>query len=342
MAGPESDLPPQAMMLQMLNGMVVSRCLALVAELGIPDRLKDGPQDAAQLSGALGVDAGALHRVLRTLAGLGVFAEGPDRRFQNTPLSEALRSDTPGSVRSIARWLGHPLHWRVIGDLDFSVQTGKPSVSKDHPGKSGFQVIAEDPGAQAIFTAAMTNLSQADGAAIVRSFDFSRFGRIVDVGGGQGTLGLLIARAAPAATVTVFDLPHVIAGAQGILEGAGLGDRISAVGGSFFDEVPGPADLCVLKYVLHLCDDDAAGRILANCRKALGDEGRILVCEMLITSSPASMPARVMDIEMLTGPGGRERTEQEFAALFAASGFELERVVETPLPIRLLEARARR
>lgn len=341
MAGTPPNLPPQAVMMQLVNGMVVSRCIALAAELGIADRLADGAKDVAALASPSGMDADALYRVLRTLCGLGIFVEQPGRVFANSPLSEVLRGDAPGSVRDLARWLGHPLHWGVIGDLDYSVRTGQPALAKDHPGKSPFQVIAEDAGAQAVFNAAMTSLSMADGAAIVRTYDFSRFARIIDVGGGQGTLAAAIARAVPAAQVTVFDLPHVVEGAREALRGAGVADRVQLAGGSFFDGVPGPADLCVLKYVLHLCDDTAATRILHNCRAALEGAGTVLVCEMLITPTPDSMPARVMDIEMLAGPGGRERTEAEFAALFGAAGLKLERVLPTPFPIRLLEATVR-
>ncbi len=324
-------------MLQLVNGMVVSRCLTVAAELSIADKLADGPKDAAALAAASGAEPSSLYRVLRTLAGVGVFVELPDRQFQNSPLSEVLRSDAPGSVRHIVRWLGHPLHWRVVGDLDYSVKTGKPSAVKDHPGQTPFAVLSQDASAQAVFNEAMTALSLADGAAIVQAYDFSPFRRIVDVGGGHGSLAMMIARAAPSAAVTVYDLPHVIEGARRKLAGAGLEGRVDALGGSFFETVPGPADLLVLKYVLHLCDDAAATRILVNCRNALREGGRILVGEMMIVPGPEGIPARVMDIEMLTGTGGRERTGAEFSRLFETANLKLQRIVQTRSTVRLLE-----
>jgi SAM-dependent methyltransferase len=337
MAGNQPNLPPQAAMMQLLNGMTISRCIGLAAELAIADQLVDEPRTAAALAAPASVDAGALHRVLRTLAGVGIFAELSDGRFANTPLSELMRSDAPGSVRNIARWITHPLHWRSVGDLDYSVRTGKPSVVKDHPGKMPFQILSEDKGAQAVFNDAMMGLSLADAAVITGAYDFSRFRKIVDVGGGYGSLATMIARAVPSASVVVYDLPHVVEGARRHLDGAGL-QRIETVGGSFLQEVPGPADLCVLRYILHLGDDAGATRILENCRKALSPGGTVLVCEMMITPGPESMPARIMDIEMLIGPGGRERSESEFAGVFAAAGFALQRVIPTPMPIRLFEA----
>ena len=205
MAGPPNSLPPQAIMMQMINGKLVSRCVSLVAELAIADHLKDGPREAAALAAATDTHPDALYRVLRMLAGLGVFAELPDRRFQNTPLSEVLRSAAPGSVRSYARWLGTDLHWQVVTDLDHSVRTGETAMAKRHPNTPPFEVLAQYPKAQETFNDAMTGLSLADGDAIIEAYDFSQVNRVVDVGGGHGTLAMMMARAAPGATVTVFD-----------------------------------------------------------------------------------------------------------------------------------------
>ena len=335
------SLPPPVAVMQMLNGMLVSRCVVLAAELGIADQLREGPRSTAALATATGCDPAALYRVLRTLVGVGMFAERPDGEFQNTPLSDLLRSDSEGSVRALARWLGHPLHWRVVGDLDYSVRTGRPSVNKDQPDKPPFVVLSQDASAQAAFNDAMTGHSMAAGAAILAAYDFSGFRRIVDVGGGHGSLSIMIASAAPAASVVVFDLPHVVEGAKQNIAAAGLGARMSTAGGSFLEEVPGPADLLVLKHILHLVDDAAAARILGHCRAALEPGGTILVSELLVSPGPEGMPARTMDLEMLLGTGGRERTEAEFAQLCASVGLTLVRVIATRTPLRLLEIVAR-
>lgn len=336
-APPPGPPPPPVMMMQMLNGMLVSRCAALAAELGIADQLQGGPKSAAALATATGSDPAALYRVLRTLAGVGVFAERPGGEFQNTPLSETLRSDVEGSVRSLARWLGHSMHWRVVGDLDHSVRTGRPSVNKDQPDRPPFVVLSQDPSAQAAFNEAMTGHSLAAGAAILSAYDFSGYQRILDVGGGHGSLSVMIAKAAPAASIVIFDLPHVVEGAKKNIASAGLDARVSIAGGSFLEQVPGPADLCVLKFILHLFDDAAATRILSNCRAALAPGGKLLVSELLVSPGPEGMPARMMDLEMLLGTGGRERTEAEFSQLCDAAGLRLVRVIETRSPLRLLE-----
>lgn len=328
------DPPPQAVMMQMVNGKLVSRCVSIVADLGVADLLEDGPRDVAGLAAETGSDEDALYRVLRTLSGLGVFRELDGRRFENTPLSDVLRSDAPGSVRHYARWLGTGLHWRVTADMDHSVRTGRPAILKDRAGDGVFDVLAEHPEAQSTFNEAMTGLSLADGAAIVEAYDFDRFDRIVDVGGGHGMLARMIAESAPVGEVAVLEQAHVV-------ESAASDGSVRFVAGDFLEGVPGPADLCVLKHIIHDWDDGDARTILANCREALADGGRVLVSEMVVTDGPESIPARVLDIEMLIGPGGRERTRDEFARLFESAGLELERVVETRTPIRLLEGTPR-
>ncbi len=201
-----------------------------------------------------------------------------------------------------------------------------------------FEVLAQDSGAQETFNEAMTGLSLANGAAIVEAYDFSSFARITDVGGGHGTLAAMIAQSAPNANVTVFDLPHVIQRTAKRLAAEFPAAKITTVAGDFLDKVPGPTDLCVLNNLIHDWDDDNAKRILTKCREVLADGGRILVCEMMITPGPESMPAKIFDIEMLVGTGGRERTEAEFSELFRGAGLQLARVVETRTPIRLFEA----
>ena len=334
----QTDVPPHAAMIQTINGKCVSRCVSLVADLAIADLLTDGPKDVVTIANATGTNPDALYRVLRMLAGVGIFVELPNKRFQNSLLSDTLRSDSTASVRSYARWLGRELHWRIWTDLEFSVRTGKPSLLKNHADKAPFERLAENPDDQEAFNQAMAGLSAADGAAILQAYEFSKFNRIIDAGGGHGTLATLIAREAPQAGVTVFDLPHVIEGTRNWLSAEGLSQRIGLKGGSFFHSVPGPADLCVLKHILHDWDDESARRILGNCRDALSDNGRVLVCEMLVAAGPEGVPALVLDIEMLVAAGGRERTQEEFSELFAAAGLRLERTVRTHSQITLLEA----
>ena len=334
----EAGIPPAKIMMQLISGKCLSRCVSLAAELAIADMLADGPKDVVALAKDTGTRPDPLYRILRMLTAVGVFDELPDRHFQNSPLSTMLLSGGEHSVRHYARWFGRELHWRMYSGLENSVRTGRPWAVNEYPDKTPFQVLAEHPADQEVFNQAMAELSEADGPAIAQAYDFGRFQTIMDVGGGHGTLARLVARKAPQAKVTVFDLPHVIERARDRLFDDGLSKRIYFKGGSFLEGVPGPADLCVLKHILHDWDDETALRILANCRDALSDMGRVLVCEMVIAPGPDGLAALALDIEMLVGAGGRERTEAEFLELFAAAGLRLEHVIRTSTPVKLLEA----
>lgn len=332
------NLPPHVVLMQLIDGVVVSRCITLAAEFGIADLLAEGPREVSALAASTSLNQDALYRILRALAAVGVFSELPERRFENNPVSEMLMSNR-GPFRSLARWMGHPVYLGSVVNLDFSLRTGKPTVEKDNPGMKPFEMLVQHPDALAVFSDAMTGFSLSDGAAIRENFDFSRFRRIVDVGGGHGALAAMMSSASPEATVTVFDLPHVIEGTAERVKDSG--GRVNATAGNFLESVPGPTDLFVLKWILHDWSDEAAIRILSNCRKSLAADGRVLVCEMLVEPGPEGVAVRLLDIEMMAGAGGRERTEAEFSALFEAAGFKLERVIPTHTLIRLLEASPR-
>src|SRR5215471_10608886 len=250
MAPMEAGTPPAKIMMQLISGKCLSRCVSLAAELAIADMLTDGPKSVVTLAQATGTCPDPLYRVLRTLAAVGVFDELPDRHFRNSPLSATLISGIEHSVRHYARWFGRELHWRMYSGLETSVRTGRPWAVNEYPDKTPFQVLAEHTADQDVFNQAMSELSEADGPAIAQVYDFGRFQTIMDVGGGNGTLARLIAGKAPQAKVTVFDLPHVIESAREQLPEGGLFQQIHPTAGSFFDGLPGPVDLCILKHIL--------------------------------------------------------------------------------------------
>lgn len=334
--GPDG-MPPQAVIMQMLDGKVVSRSIAVAADLGVADALKGGALDIDALAKKVGATSDALYRVLRLLARLGIFEEQAGRKFANTPVSEVLRGDVPGSLKHAARWYGADLNWSMWGKLGETVRSGKSGVEIMYPNQKVFEVLAKHPD-QPIFNEAMTSWTSMESHAITASYDFNGYEHIVDVGGGHGALALAIAHATKTTKLTVFDLPHVIEGAQEVISAAGMAERVDTEAGSFEDGVPGPADCYVMKHIIHDWPDELCITILSHCREKMKDGGKVIVCEMLVTDGPEAMPALALDIEMLLGPGGRERSEAEFGALFAKAGLKLDKVVRTQSPICLIEA----
>ncbi len=184
----------------------------------------------------------------------------------------------------------------------------------------------------------MTSMSKSDSFAVVEAYDFSPYKKIVDVGGGHGYLAMQIARQFPGTQVTVFDLPHVIPDTEKQISENGMNDRVNAKGGSYLEEVPGPTDLITMKNIVHGENDEKAIQLLKNCRSALHNEGKVLVIESVITDGPEGIGARVLDIEMLIGPGGRQRTKEEHAKLFNEAGFEFQREIRLKTGSSILEA----
>jgi len=323
---------PVAEMLGLLSGYWYSQALYVLAELGIADRLADGPRTAETLAQDTQCDVEALHRFLRAVAGAGLLDEVAPRTFGSTPLSDTLRSDRPDSLRPVALLGGHPLHWHAWGQLLHSVRTGEPGFDTAH-GRSFFEALAADPALNEALHAGLSRLADVD-AEVIEALALDRFPRIVDVGGGTGTLAGLIAAARPRASVVLFDQPHVLALAP-------ARPRVTPESGSFHDRVPADANAYVLKFVLHDWDDARAAAILRHCRGAMRDGGRVFAIEVVVPDGPAPSIAKTHDVNMLVLTGGRERTLDEYRGLFAQADLEIVRTTRTPRGLSVLEAEVR-
>lgn len=314
----------------------VAQAIAVAAKLRLADQLKDGPKSVDELAAATATHPPSLSRLLRALAGVGIFAGTDDGRFELTPLATPLQSDVPGSVRAMCAMRGEPWFWGAWGDLLHSVTTGESAFEHRH-GKDLFAYLSGEPAAMSLFADAMTSLSETESAAVLAAHDFSSAKTVVDVGGGQGFLLAAILRANPGVRGVLFDLPDTVTRAHPVLETAGATDRCEVIGGSFFEAVPEGGDVYVLKSVIHDWDDDRAVAILANCRRAMTSSGTLLLIERVIPSGNEPSVAKWMDVNMLVATGGRERTEAEYRSLYASAGFELTRITATGAYVSLIE-----
>lgn len=303
-------------------GILAAQAIHVASKLRIPDLLASGPKTIAELASKCGAHPPTLERLLRALASLEMFAPTPDGRFRNTPLTEVLRTDHPQSRRDGALFLPAPFLWRPLGELYKSVRTGEPTFPVIF-GQRFFEYLADHPEDASLFNSVMTQGIAAH--AVLAAYDFSRFERLVDVGGGQGALLRDILAATPSLQGVLFDLPQVVAGASEVLKGD-LGARSQIVGGNFFDSVPGGADAYLLKGVLHDWPDDDAVSILRNTRAAIRPDGTLLLIENILDS--AARPAGLIDLLMLV-IGGRERTEADFRSLLDSTRFSLIRIIPT-------------
>jgi SAM-dependent methyltransferase len=339
-SNPPQKLPPGLALYRMAIGHYVSRALDLVARLGIADQLAGGPLPASELAAKTDTDAAALRRVLRLLASVDVFTETGDGAFALTEAGTLLRSDVPGSSRAqiqLFAGIGIQDSWR---ELEYCVRTGQPAFRKDSPDADAFSAMG--PEAERVFDEAMATFAPATSAAMAAAYDFSQFGTVMDVGGGNGAILIGLLGSNPGLRGIVFEREGAATRAREKIAAAGLEARCSAVAGDFFDVVPGGgADAILLKHVIHDWDDVKAIRILSNCRRSMKPGARLLIAEGVyparIDGSLESRGAAANDVNMLVVSGGRQRSEQEFRMLYQASGFELARIVPTAARLALIE-----
>lgn len=321
---------------RLINGYQVSQAIHVAAELGIADLLANGPRTSDELTEATGSQPRALYRLLRALAAVGVLHEGEDRSFELSELGAQLRSDVPDSLHGWASFVGRPYHRNAWAHLADSIRSGENAFQQIY-GESIWEYRAKRPEESAIFDRAMSALTFASNAAILDAYDFGRFETVVDVGGGNGALLAAILDRHPAVRGVLFDQPHVAANAPAFLAERGLEGRCDVVAGSFFDGVPTGGDSYVLKAIIHDWGDTEAGTILRTCRRAMTADAILLVIEQELGGPNERPPAKFSDLNMLVGPGGQERTGDEYAALFAAAGFELTRPVPTAGTLHVFE-----
>lgn len=331
------EAPPQEVMLQMFSGLWISQAIHVAAKLGLPDLVGNQPKKVAELAQASGTHAPSLYRLLRGLASLGVFTEVEEGEFVSTPLSDTLRKDAPGSLRGFAvAGLGQE-HYKAWGNLLHSVKTGDIAFDNFF-GQNIWEYYAWHPEDAAVFNDAMTGFTEAVNAAVIAAYDFSGFRKVVDIGGGHGALLAAILKTAPAMKGVVFDQPHVVDGAAARLSAEGVRDRAEIEGGDFFQSVTAGGDAYLMKFIIHDWEDEKSIKIMKNIRRAMADGGKLLLIEYLVPPGNEPSPSKFMDLNMLVMTGGCERTEKQFADLFAAAGFKLNRIVPTASAFSVIEA----
>ena len=327
--------PPQAMIMHLSMGAMVTQAIYVATKLGIADILADGQKHVDQISHEADAHSPSLYRVMRTLSSLGIFNETQPRTFANTPLSEVLRADVPGSMRNSMIFMGEPWHFNVWGNMLHSARTGG-TAWKETYGEEVFDWIAKQPEASEIFNGCMSELSAGAAPAIVDGYDFSGIDTLADIAGGHGYLLSQILKANPNMKGILFDMEHVISGAAEMLRSFGVEDRVETVSGDFFAEVPA-ADAYIMKHIIHDWDDERSIKILKSIHRAMKGDGKLLLAEMVIPEGNEPHPGKMLDLEMLTSPGGLERTADEYARLFEQSGFKLNRIVPTRSPFSVIE-----
>jgi len=314
--------------------------IAAAASLGLADQL-DGEVEARVLARKLGVDEGALLRLMKALATLGLIEDAGNSRFALTEAGLALRTDTPSSIVGMARHVGAMLLPAFL-QLDQCVRTGTPPPEIKH-GPEGFAALIDNPVEAHIFNQSMVDGSRRIAERAADAYEFAGFTQVMDVGGGYGAVLAALLKRHPRLRGSILDLPHAQAGAEAYLAAQGVADRAAFIEGSFFDPIPPTADCYLLKYIIHDWSDAYAEQIIAHVGDAVrATDATLILIERILPErmeeNAEQAGAAASDLTMMLW-GGRERTEAEFARLFRGAGLKLTRTVPIGEAHHVIEAR---
>ncbi|WP_170301567.1 methyltransferase [Saccharopolyspora hirsuta] len=323
--------------LDAMHSAFLARAIYLLVDLGVPDRLGGGPRSAADLAAELRVRPVPLHQVLRAVATTGLLRTEADQRFALTDTGRALQRGHPSGTREMVLTMQGELFWNALEVLPQRIadeRTG-PEIAYGRP---FFALMAQRPRDAARFNRMMIATHGDEPAAVAEAYDFARVERLVDVGGGIGTVLLEVLARHPHLRGALLDLPEVTGHARRHLADAGFADRCEVIAGDFFESVPTGADAYLLSRVLHDWDDDTCVRILRTCARAMTARSRLLVVEKVLPAGDEPHLGKRLDLIMLALTRGRERTAAEYEDLLSRAGLRVVRCIGTRSASSVVEA----
>lgn len=327
-------VPPQARFFQWVQGWVSLMLCHSLVKTGVCEQIAAGSCTVEELAEARQLHSPTLYRVLRMTTALEITAREGDR-YSLTSMGRAMLKATPGSLYTNFLMLGSDAYLRPWQNFAYTMTTGE-SAFTHVMGMPFFDYLEQYPELGLPFQQTQATYAVMTDPALATAYDFSPFRTVCDVGGGTGVFLKRILEAYPHLRGVLLDMPGVTV--NHLL--SDLGERVEVIAGSFFEHVP-PADLLILKAVLHDWSDEKCAIILARCREAMPRDGRLLIIDRLL-EEPLDVMSGFFDLHMLQQIGGRERTAEEMRSLLANAGLQMRRVIiptESPLfPLRLVEA----
>ncbi|MCP3817855.1 acetylserotonin O-methyltransferase [Streptomyces sp. A3M-1-3] len=324
---PTEKMNLRAALIEGIGGYMAAASIGVAADLGLADLIKDGVRGSDELAAESGTHEPSLRRLLRVLVAVGITSEPEPGRFALTDVGSQLRSDSPDSLLSFTRMFCHPALVTSWQELRHSVTTGERAFDKLH-GTDFYSHLANNEAVSALFNVAMGEESRIAAAQVAAGYDFSSAKKVVDLGGGDGTLLAAILPTQPHLQGIVFDSASGVAEAPGVLEKAGITDRCEARAGDFFQDIPTDGDLYIIKSVFQDWNDEDARALLRSCRAQIPASATLLIVGSVLpeTASTDQPIAFFTDLNMLVNSGGRERTESEFRAMLEDTGFTVQSV----------------
>ena len=328
-------VPAKVAVYEMSQQFWISRSIGVACELNLADIIGNKTLSIRELAEKAEVDTESLYRLMRALASEGVFKEVGDRMFRNTARSRALM-DRPASMKYMIMHQLNYDNWALVNELTYSVKTARSAVPKLF-GTSAFDYLKEDNEKNRLYNKAMNNTSKMIADSLDAVYDFSKTRTMVDVGGGTGMLVSALLQKHPDIKGVLLDKAHVVVDAGPVLERFGVKDRVEIIAADFFDTMP-EGEIYLLKNILHIFNDEDSVRLLKKIAEAAKPGAKILVLEMLLKPGNKPSYGKIFDLQMLIGPmGARERTTDEYKALFEKAGISFKGRISMASPLSVFE-----
>jgi hypothetical protein len=330
---PNKLTPPPFRLMQIGSAYWQSRTLYVAVRLDIATVLQDQELDAAAIATRVSANPDATARLLRLLAAMDIFEETVPGVYRNNKLSNYLRADNPKNVRAMilmhnSEAMGRP--W--FEQLERGVREGVPPFRLSH-GEDLFEYLNHQAEFDKLFSEAMDSVQALTGDSFATDFDWSRFDRIIDVGGSRGAKSLAILQRHAQLSALVVDRAQVITEAQAYWSAhrtPGV-ERMRFAAGDVLSSTPaaqGEKDIYLVSAVLHGFDDDTCVQALTQLARASGQSGaRIAIMEVVLPEHKADLARASFDMQMFMATEGRERSLAQWQALFARSGVTLQEIV---------------
>lgn len=322
-----------------IAGSAISSAIHVATKLKIADYLAKESLTVNQLSDHLQTDPLSLDRLMRALAGIGIFKEEVhEKKYSLTNMGSLIRSDVPNSMHDLIVMWGSEWHSDLWKGLEHSVKTDEPYFVKCF-GMGFFEFIQKNPNVAKQFHSAMSSLSSLSNQAVADKIDFSKIHTVADIGGGEGGLLLAILNKWPNLNGILYDISSAIEKAKELFSRNNLLQRSQLIVGDFFKNVPELADAYILKHVLHGLDKSQGVHLLKNIKKSANSQAKIFIVEMVMPGPNTKCYSKFNDLEMmLFSSTGRERSIDDFTEMLNEAGLDLLHIKYVQMGLHIIEA----
>ena len=328
--------PPQFALLELVMGHWRTQALSCVVRVGVVEALGRRTRTTTDLANELDLDEGGLYRVLRALARDGLLDEGSDGSFSLNRMTQPLLKDAPNSMRNMVLQVGSPLTANLWNELDHSVRTGESAWSKLYEGEL-WNYLDEHPDEGEIFHGAMVELTRDGAMGYAKAYDFGQHETVVDLGGGSGLLLSAILMTYPKLRGIDYDFELALNGSATTFQEFGVADRARSLTGNMLESIPEDEGAYVAKTILHGLSDKVLTEAMQMWRRSMAKTSRLIVIDIVVPEDKGAF-MQYLDLMMLLGSDGRERTEPEFRNLFGKTGFHLDEIIPTASPMSVIVA----